>query len=162
MSFRLRKTPVVWPRATCVVPIRQLCVLYVSAFVGARLFSSIIRQDADTLKTHKENALESATSWRLPRLLISNNKAMALKYLVHIAVIVYTLAAVNHWNSNGKRRYCIFYGDVQVKYVDGIPSGGLWCLLFIIAPLPVWGGFSGGGVQGREHSPVDNNKIRKT
>ncbi|KAL5241322.1 hypothetical protein ACI65C_008732, partial [Semiaphis heraclei] len=54
----------------------------------------------ETHGTHPKVCIEEfekTTNWRFPRLLISNNKKLAVKCLCHAAILTYIFAAINHW-----------------------------------------------------------------
>jgi len=54
----------------------------------------------ETHDTHPracKEGFKNSTNWRFPRLLISNNKQLALKCLCHAVVLAYLLAAIHHW-----------------------------------------------------------------
>ncbi|XP_025192258.1 sodium/nucleoside cotransporter 2 [Melanaphis sacchari] len=58
----------------------------------------------ETHDTHPKACKEGFninTNWHFPRLLISNNKQLALKCLCHGVVFAYMLAAINHWYMSG-------------------------------------------------------------
>lgn len=48
-----------------------------------------------------KEGFDNKRNWRFPRLLISNNKQLALKCLCHGMVLAYILAAINHWYLSG-------------------------------------------------------------